>query len=223
MATGLAQNKLFCFNVVPVLWNFGNQFEVSAIMLTEIIETDERADVICSLSMTLMTLEQVNDNSHYWKWVILSLHNAFQGAMVCHLSGSANLGACTTKSVTKWLEWYDGGENGTAPKLRLANPSELFERLSNESPRIEKRIGDEISTDQSHKKAFKLICELRNPFVHFQPTSWFIEVAGLPNMVHKILEMIESILQNGWAFRHANDAEKKELSALIEKIKKQVP
>ena len=192
-------------------------------MPDEYLKTDERADVICSLQMTLSALKQAKDNSHSWKWVILTLHNAIQGAMVCHLSGSANLGACTKQSARKWRKWHDGDGNGDAPELWLANPKELFKRLLDVDSRIEGARGGKISTDDAQKDAFKLLCELRKPFTHFQPKSWLIQIAGLPNMVLQIVTLIEAISNDGWSFRHADYSQKFELSSLIKDIRAEVP
>lgn len=43
---------------------------------------DERQDVFASLEHCIMSLSQAQDSKGEWKWVILSLHSAFQGSMV---------------------------------------------------------------------------------------------------------------------------------------------
>jgi hypothetical protein len=52
------------------------------------LRIDEQIDVLASLSLCLKTLGMVADDPTQWKWTILSMHNALQGASVCHLSGS---------------------------------------------------------------------------------------------------------------------------------------
>ncbi len=192
-------------------------------MSDEYLETDEAADVICSLELLLLAIKRTKNDLCYWKWAIISLHNAIQGSMVCQLSGTANLGACTEKSADKWLKWYNGGRNGSAPNLKLAYPPELFKRISHPEERIADTEIFKLEVDSNHKRAFKLLCNFRNQFTHFQPTSWIIEIAGLPNMTLKILGLIEAISENGWAFRHLDEAQKYKLVGLINEIRSELP
>ena len=100
------------------------------------LRTDECQDVLSSLEQCVLSLAQARRSERAWKWVILSLHSALQGAMVCHLSGPDQLGALTKKNVAKLLEWYekgfqDGVDESCIPTSNefVANANELFERL----------------------------------------------------------------------------------------------
>src|SRR5688572_4047231 len=119
------------------------------------LRIDERSDVLASLSLCLNCLASATAEPATWKWAILSLHNGLQGAMVCHLSGTAQLGALDKESVMKWLEWHERDRRGEIkriskgidelgipvfqfatradqpPKEWLADTRELFRRLYN--------------------------------------------------------------------------------------------
>src|SRR4051794_25479825 len=81
------------------------------------LRVDERTDVLASLSECLHCLRRLSEEPPTWKWVILSIHNALQGAMVCHLSGTAQLGALEEKSVTAAMEWHDKDGRGEIGKV----------------------------------------------------------------------------------------------------------
>jgi hypothetical protein len=65
------------------------------------LRIDEQTDVVVSLSECLHCIRKLGEEPAFWKWAILSLHNALQGAMVCHLSGTAQLGALGEESIKR--------------------------------------------------------------------------------------------------------------------------
>lgn len=186
------------------------------------IITDERRDVISSLKMAVVALELKENDASYWKWIILTLHSALQGAMVCHLSNTADLGACTESSETRWLKWHDGGRIGDEPNLRLEVPEVLFCWISDVGRHGTNTTHGHIAISPSEEAAFKLLHRLRNPFTHFQPMSWIIEIDGLPKMIGHIIDLIYKIYNTGWAFRHLDDEQKISLEKLIHSIKAKV-
>ena len=125
------------------------------------IHTDESQDVLISLNHCFESLRRVRESPGEWKWVILSLHSAVQGAMVCHLSGTAGVGALTSESAKRTLARHDedlmneiaqkqSGRIGSqycqqhferrksdTPKEFIAAAQELFDRLDCTSERME--------------------------------------------------------------------------------------
>lgn len=182
---------------------------------------NERTDVLASLSVCLMCLRKVEGEFSLWKWAILSLHNALQGAMVCHLSGTANIGALSDKSATEYLEWL-GEKKDNPPKKHLADPNTLFVRLSNENKRYEGGAGAVLKITAPQKDSFRRLHNLRNDLSHFTPKGWAIELAGLPNIFLNMIEVIETISHDDWPFRHMNDLEKGKLGNLMEQLKAEI-
>ena len=153
------------------------------------VVTDERQDVLASLEHCVMSLIQTRRSSVEWKWVILSLHSAFQGAMVCHLSGS-NGAWRNKKDAEEYREWYkrnrdrrvwyegnrleknkrfhdDEGEY-IFPNMDIASSAILFERLGSLEKRIEKTgVGGVITIDARQEKSFEQFNFLRDKLIHF--------------------------------------------------------
>ncbi|WAC49375.1 hypothetical protein OVA03_05560 [Asticcacaulis sp. SL142] len=212
------------------------------------LRTDERRDVIASLKMCLIAVIGTRSDLALWKWAILSLHNALQGAMVCHLSGTAQLGALSEKCAYEWLKWYEKDASGEIervetgvdefgviqtkivnqqdlpPKEHLATPLELFKRLYSDRKRIESGCGSILPLSQTDKKSFSVLNAFRNEFTHFSPKGWSIETEGLAVLFSNNLNILEKIFNDPWPFRHMNNDDneclRKTLADLREELKK---
>lgn len=192
------------------------------------LRTDERLDVVSSLLEVQRALNAVSTDVTAWKWAVIGIHSALQGAMVCHLSGTANVGALTRKSVKEVLSWRENEENGVgcgakskgAPREKVADAKELFCRLQKNSKRFEYGAGQTIAVTSDEKRAFNLIHCLRNDFSHFSPKGWSIEVSGLPNALLELVGLFRRISRDPWPFRHMEIEQKEHLRQTVEEIER---
>ena len=186
-------------------------------MVERWLTTSEVDDVVYSIKHLSSCLEQVSVEQRAWKWAILSVHSALCGAMVCHLSGSAGIGALTEKSARAMLEWHEKarfGDPGACPREAVASPQDLFARVFGKSPFIEQYPQTKLDATTQQQQAFEQIHDLRNQFVYFSPKGWIIECSGLPQSVLSLLNLIEVIDGAGWAFRHLDDKRTELLEAI---------
>ena len=207
------------------------------------IHIDENQDVLASLEYCSLSLTQVHHSDRVWKWVVLTLHNALQGAMVCHLSGTAQLGALTKKSAENWLDWHDKDRRGEItyvqedmdelgfPKQRILNEEDnpppqrvatttiLFERLYSLDKRIEGGCGGVISVTTQQRKSFERLHNLRNKFTHFSPKGWSIELQYIKEIIFDVAEILTLILDDDWPFRHMSFEDKHLLNSKIDEIR----
>jgi hypothetical protein len=204
------------------------------------LQIDEQTDVIVSLSGCHYFAGEVQTRPEAWKHVITNLHNALQGAMVCHLSGTAQAGALDESSLRKISKWHDRDRRGEVrrvkigedewgptyraktpddafPDSRLADAATLFERL-HEAEKRKEQAGTLLVLNQAHQESFKRLHKLRNDFAHFTPRGWSIQLAGLPGICLDLLEIIQMIEVDGWAFRHLSDERRGELIKLISSL-----
>ena len=195
------------------------------------IYIDEGQDFLASLEQCVQNLSQARRLDHAWKWVILSLHSALQGAMVCHLSGTEQRGALTDKSTAKWHEWDEKDRQGkiayqddidefglpskriknkkdNLPSDRVANTPALFERLGCSEKRIEGGCGRVISITEKQRKSFNRLHNLRNKFSHFSPKGWSIELCFIKETIYDITEVLCIIVDDDWPFRHMSEKDK---------------
>ena len=190
--------------------------------MADYICTDERQDVLASLEQCALSLLQAQQSDRAWKWVILSLHSALQGAMVCHLSGSARLGSLIEQKAKKSLEWLKGDRRGNSPKEFVAPAGELFKRLSCPSLRIEGGCGGIISISEEQRKSFKRLNDLRNELTHFSPKGWSIEIKFIEESIDDVLDILSLILNDDWPFQNMPEEDKSALESKIEEIRSYV-
>ena len=209
----------------------------------EFVRLDERQDVLLSLGHCAMSLRHTGQSKGTWKWVILSLHSAFQGAMVCHLSGSEQRGALRKENAMKWREWLernrrgeieyvpDGSDELSLPKTRIkykkdrppkiwvASPLELLDRLGCLEMRVEE-AGGVIPISDQQKRSFKEFNdEYRNQFAHFSPRGWSIEIDLIKERMKDVLDIFDLILEDSYPFRHLECDEKSAMRSKLAAIR----
>jgi len=207
------------------------------------LRLSEQSDVIASLSECLRSIRVIEEDLTAWKWAIISMHLAVQGAMVCHLSGSAGFGVLSDKSLKKTMEWHDRDRAGEIkciesadedglpvrtlvnpedayPEAFLADPPTLFKRLTDDKKRFDRSGGKKIELSEDVNCAFgKLHDEFRNKFMHFCPKSWSIEMSGMPRILLQVLEIIDKIAADHYAFRHLDKDELQKLSDTLTELR----
>lgn len=159
---------------------------------------DERIDAINALEHTAETALTLQDNPLNWKWVIISLHNALQSALVCTLSGTAGVGALKNESTTKMLEWLEVtrfNPDEQMPDEWLADLKELYRRAKNPDF-MHEFGGTPLSVSSQQDEDVKLLNQLRRNFVHFSPKGWSIETVGLPRIVLNVTSIVEKLMLN---------------------------
>ena len=195
--------------------------------MSKYVRIDECQDVLASLEQCAFSLAQARRSEHAWKWVILSLHSALQGAMVCHLSGPEGLGAVDKHSAAKWREWNEkyiqnGSEDAYySDRERLADAKELFKRLLCSKARIEDECGGVVSITEQQRRSFERLHELRNEFSHFSPKGLSIGLCGYKHVVNDVLNIMCLIADDGWAFRHMVEQDRNLLRSKIEGIRRE--
>ena len=171
------------------------------------IQTDQAADVAGSIRHALRTAQIVGEDPHAWKWVVLALHSALQGACVCHLTTTAEpVGAVTSKNAAEWLNYFEAPRTDSEarpPKTRLMSLPDLLKAVREPRSAGNRSNGEGIYISESEMRRLKHFHDdIRNQFVHFEPMSWSIEVSGIPEIARLVARIIQDILKVGWAFRH---------------------
>jgi glutaminyl-tRNA synthetase len=160
------------------------------------IRTDEREDAINAIEHVVECARTLPTNPSNWKWVLISLHNALQSALVCVLSGSAGIGALSDTSMKNMLDWFDDSRNDSSlspPREQLADLMTLYKR-SKDPAHMHEFGGNPIQTTHQQDDDVRLLNNLRRNFAHFTPKGWSIEGAGLPRIMRNTVEIIEELL-----------------------------
>lgn len=165
--------------------------------IPEYIRTDEFVDVLSTIEFMTWLVQQLEEHPLYWKWFIKAAHNALQGALVCALKGSANIGIYPKKLQAEWLNYYEISRTNpdvTPPVEKLAPFKELLSRAC--QPECMRYLGGSplVLSKQEIEDLYCLNDEVRNNFVHFTPKIWSIEGVGLPRIVGVAIKITESLM-----------------------------
>jgi hypothetical protein len=171
------------------------------------ISTDQAEDVAASVRHAIRSFAFTEDDEKAWKWVILALHSALQGACVCHLLTTAEpVGAVTKENAIEWLKYFEESKSDhqiTPPKTHLMNLPDLLRavRKSNSAGDGSNTVGVALS-DAELVWLKRIHDDIRNQFVHFAPLGWSIDVGGVSDLATLIARLVQQILDFGWGFRH---------------------
>ena len=180
------------------------------------LRTDEYDDVLGSIRHAIVCSRLVENDPQAYKWGILALHSALQGACVCHLVGStAPLGVVYNEQ--EWIDYLNNRDENKPPKTKLKSLPELLNALRNSDTSKNGKI--EISKKEYDRLKY-FHDKIRNQFVHFEPQGWSLEISGLPDFARLIAKIIKEIHSKRYAFRHLHDDEQTYLINNLEELKK---
>jgi hypothetical protein len=191
------------------------------------IRTDEAEDVVGSIRHALRCATFVSEDPQAWKWGILALHSALQGACVCHLTTTAApVGAVTQSNAKEWITYFNesrGDQNVKCPDTKLMPLPDLIKAVRKYGSAGGSSTNNLVEISDTELVWLKRIhFEIRNQFVHFAPQAWTIEISGVPQIGRIIARIIKDIHDCGWAFRHLDQRKKDamviDLEHLIEAI-----
>lgn len=181
------------------------------------LSTDEREDVIASLEHLGRALEHAVADRGEWKWAILSAHAALSGALVCVTAGIANVGCLDGRSRLRMVAWLNGGCVGEPPKQRLASPYTLLRRACRSSH--PDRRGPPLRVSRETLRDVIVLHGFRNDFMHFRPAGWSIELAGLPRMIGRAVDVTERLMRSIDVAPHLMDVQEQRLSRALADIR----
>lgn len=183
------------------------------------LTTNEQNDVLVSLREVRHQLERISDgNSQCWKWSIIALASAVNGALTCNLSGTMQIGALRVDDAQTTIAGLQAGSKTKVPsKPLIEKPDALLKRARREDRRLEKG-GAILQVTPEQKSSFDRLFEFRNAFLHFEPLGWSIQTKGLPKMFQDNIGLIRQASNDGWSFRHLEDNEIAELRELLDTL-----
>lgn len=160
------------------------------------LRTNEIEEFIDALEHTARLAGQVNGDVKVWKWLIIALHSALQGACVCALRGhdTAGITVFTKKSWKEVWRWLDVESRKNSPPPmpaeRPASLKELFVRVRD--PQL-------LPAPHTYSASVDAVADidklnrLRNDFIHFVPRGLSLELSGMPRIVTHAAEAIEHL------------------------------
>lgn len=159
------------------------------------LRTDEHEEAVSALEAVAEWSGRLETKIYYWKWVVLAMHNATQGFMVLALYGSDELLPLRNEIAKAWLKAYR--EGGAYPTEKLDPFLNLYEKIKSEAM-VFHADSKKFTPSGSQDRSIEKLNSLRNDFIHFVPTSWSLEVSGLPKICLDCLDAVEFLgLESG--------------------------
>ncbi|MBR0750264.1 hypothetical protein JQ582_40825 [Bradyrhizobium japonicum] len=153
---------------------------------SEFVHFDEYEDVVAAIELVGSQSIDAQKRPSHWKWIIMAMQNAVQGAMVLSLSGTDGCGALAPKSQQRNRAWLNHLGPDRPPRV-MASYDVLLERIM-KSELMEGPVPDLSAED--HRNLQRLN-ELRRQFAHFNPTNWGIELNYILDIIPVALNLFE--------------------------------
>jgi hypothetical protein len=176
------------------------------------LRTDEELETANAMKMASQFAESVLQEPHLWRWVIIALHNAAQGAMVLSLRHGNGLLALSDESYSAWMSAYE--KNEPPPPEKLDRYLNLYKKVKHQE--LGQLGGNKRFVPLGQEGAdIKRLNALRNEFIHFTPKSWSLQVDGLPRIALAVSRLIHFLgVETQNIFWHSENARQ----ALIESL-----
>ena len=187
------------------------------------VSVDEAEDVAGSIRHALRAAIFAQEDPQAWKWVLLALHSALQGACVCHLTTTAApIGAVTERNAGEWIDYFAALRDDPTvkqPKTYLMALPDLLKAIRKPHSAGDRSNETGVTLSDAELAWLRRIHdEVRNQFVHFEPMGWSLEVSGVPAIGQLIARILREMLDMGWAFRHLEREARAALRADLETL-----
>lgn len=153
------------------------------------LKTNELNESVKALEIVAYFLPKVISENYFWKWIIIALHNAVQGFMVCALKGSNGLNVLKDNVKDKWLDAYRNN-CGNYPIEILDTYLNLYKKTKGDMM-VMYFISRKFIPQGQQGWSIKKLNFLRNKFIHFLPEGWFLEISGLPDIINDCISFID--------------------------------
>jgi len=165
------------------------------------LRTDEQQEVISSLRMVLRSMESASEDLDHWKWAVIALHNAVQGAMVMSLRAGNDFRVMPEKLAQKCYQAHM--DSKPWPKAKMDSFPNLYKKAQSQETMGFYVHSRQLPSDPDRDRCIAKLLDLRNSFIHFMPQGWSLEVSGLPEICETTLEMIHFLCwESGNVFWH---------------------
>ena len=159
--------------------------------------TDSEFDAAHSLVAAADFIELAGRRPHYWKWFVLALHSALQGALTLALHNDNAVLVQKPGVSKKMLAAFAGEQDFPLPYMD--NFRSLYGKAQDSENLRQGAISLPISPQ--HTRAMEALDELRDEFTHFNQKTWSIERAMLVECPLVACEVLRHLLETSNAIR----------------------
>ncbi len=180
---------------------------------------DDKREVILALQLVADHLALVRDEPSHWKWVILSLHDAFEGLMVLALWGKNGLTALTDECAASFIAAYER-RDGHFPQPELDTFSHLYKKVQSDRM-ISHVLNQPFKPTAFQTKGIKRLDQLHRQLPRFLPRGWSLDIAGLAETILGCTEAISFLAFDCGNVEWRDESLENAARTFIEQIRKQ--
>lgn len=179
------------------------------------LRTDKYIDLENSLRKAVQAVQLVDRDILEWKWVLVAVHASMQGFFVLSLSKGNSLLTMNAPHAQAWLKAYRSG--GPWPqKIDLDYFLELYAKAKDQI--TSGLLADPTKYDEAMRK----LNYFRNGLIHFNVDGWSIELAGLPMICLRCLEVADDLAWRSDAILWRSDARSTRTRRLLRTLARQL-
>jgi hypothetical protein len=175
--------------------------------MREYIETSpHQLSAVCVVRASHAINEAMSDPIQ-WFLVIPDLHRALNSALVAALRGTAGIGAYPPKLRRQWLDYFERSRTSQAdpPEKERVEPFlDLLNRGQQPSPDL---MGEPLRLSDQETKDLEKLNSLRDDIEHVKPTSWSLEIVGLPRICRAAAGALHQLYSLPPVFMHLTEVE----------------
>jgi hypothetical protein len=142
------------------------------------LRLSEHLNALDYLERTAQFVQEAEDDLRGWKWAVIALHGALYGFAICACQGSNPDNVLNKKG--RLIDFWTA--------IRTCRDRQWMGLHS---------YCDPLELSAGQERSIKFLADaLRNPFMHFIPMGWTIEVHGLPRIAIDVLQVIRFLALN---------------------------
>jgi hypothetical protein len=162
----------------------------------------EEWNAIDYLEKAIEFIKRAERYPHDWKWVIISLHGAVYGFMICALKGTDPDRVC------------EPDRNG---KPRLITFGKALKWCQDPAHMMMTTASRVLQLTADQKRSLDVLrIHFRNEFAHYRPCLWSIELHGLPQLVIDGLEITRFLALESGNYMHLTGEARDRIAAIVE-------
>jgi hypothetical protein len=163
----------------------------------------QERDAARSLEFFVEMLDRVREDSYYWKWAIIALHNACHGFMVLALEGTWPVRLLPLKTRRKVLQdQYSVDFDDRVYSDHIMGFLDLFEAIQDETMMRQYTDSKAFESKNTVTESMRSLNDLRNQHLHFRAMTRIDYVPAFVPMCFDALEVIDFLISEsgnvGW-------------------------
>lgn len=179
-------------------------------------EVDMIGDVLDSVAESVRQAKRLRDEGGTPKWLLIAVHSAVQGAMVCALDQGNGIAAMKEEDAKRWLAAHERSRTDEAvryPDTKLDYFLSLYAKVK-EPKYMSHFVAAQPFRPIDHDESMRQLNDLRNGFIHFHVGGWSIEKALVVECVERATDIVGFLVDSPIFPWHRRDVAAKERDAL---------